>query len=103
MTDKSLKHLRGKDKLTQFAQSKTIATGHTMENNFCSVCGSLMYRISSGFPDKRILRIGTVDDFSVQENELKPRIEQFVRDRVSWCNGGEAAGVKQIEGNYYTG
>lgn len=103
VTDKSLKHLRGQEKLKQFAQSQTIATGHTMTNNFCSECGSLMYRVSTGFPGNSILRIGTVDDFSVQENQLKPRIEQFVKDRVSWCKGGEGAGVKQIKGNYYTG
>jgi hypothetical protein len=97
----SLKHLRGEDKLKKFAQSKTIATGNTMENNFCSNCGTLMYRVSSGFPDKRILRIGTVDDFNLHETKLKPRLEQFGKDRVSWFSGGQ--GVKQEDGNFYVG
>jgi len=94
-------HVRGKDKLTKFAQNKTIATGNTMENHFCSVCGTLMYRISSGFPGKLIPRIGTIDDFTLQETKLKPRIEQFTKDRVNWLGGGK--GVEQVEGSYFNG
>ncbi len=58
-----------------------------------------MYRKSSGFPGKSIPRIGTVDDFNLHETKLKPRIEQFGKDRVSWFKGGE--GVKQEGGNFY--
>ena len=99
VNDSALKHIRGQDKLTKFAQDKTIATGNTMANYFCSVCGTLMYRVSTGFPGKSILRIGTVDDFNLHETKLKPRIEQFTKDRVSWFKGGE--GVTQKEGNFY--
>ncbi|KAK6215919.1 hypothetical protein LQW54_004099 [Pestalotiopsis sp. IQ-011] len=100
--NKGIKHLRGQDKLTQFGpQSNTIATGNTMANYFCSVCGTLMYRISSASPDKKIMRLGTVDDFNLHETKLKPRIEQFCKDRVAWFGGGE--GVKQYDGNYYGG
>ena len=60
-----------------------------------------MYRVSSGFPDKYVMRIGTVDDFNLHETRLKPRIEQFGKDRVGWCKGGD--GVKQDGGNYFTG
>ncbi|KAF2170715.1 hypothetical protein M409DRAFT_51707 [Zasmidium cellare ATCC 36951] len=94
-------HVRGREKLTKFAQDNTIATGNTMQNHFCSVCGILMYRISSGFPDMYVLRLGTVDDFALHEGKLRPSVEQFTKDRVSWFHGGE--GVKQYEGNYYTG
>ena len=99
INDTSLKHIRGEDKLTRWAQSKTIATGNTMANHFCSVCGTLMYRRSSGYPGKSIMRIGTVDDFNLHETKLKPRIEQFVKSRVGWFTGGQ--GVEQIEGNYF--
>lgn len=99
--DSALKHLRGQDKLTKFSQSKTIETGNTMSNYFCSVCGTLMYRVSSGFPGMSITRIGTVDDFHLHETKLKPRIEQFCKDRVGWFKGGD--GVQQEEGNYYKG
>ena len=92
--DTALKHNRGKDKLTKFTQSKTIATGNGMSNCFCSACGTLMYRVSEGFPGMSILRIGTVDDFNLHETKLKPRIEQFGKDRVSWFKGGE--GVEQV-------
>ncbi|KIW88956.1 uncharacterized protein Z519_10440 [Cladophialophora bantiana CBS 173.52] len=98
VADVNVTHLRGKGNLTAFAQSKTIATGHTMTNYFCSTCGTLMYRISSAFPDKLVLRIGTVDDFHLHETKLKPRVEQFVKDRVGWLSGGE--GVEQVQGSY---
>lgn len=99
--DSSLTHLAGQEKLTKYSQSATIATGNTMSNYFCSVCGTLMYRRSSGFPGMSITRIGTVDDFKLHEGKLKPRIEQFTKDRVSWFHGGQ--GVEQHEGNYYGG
>jgi hypothetical protein len=84
-------HVRGRDKLTKFAQSKTIESGNTMENHFCSVCGTLMYRISSGFPGMLIPRIGTVDDFDLHDTVLKPENEVYCDNRVSWLNGVEGA------------
>jgi uncharacterized Zn finger protein (UPF0148 family) len=42
--DTTLRYVRGEDKIKTFAMTKTIATGNTMTNYFCSVCGSLMYR-----------------------------------------------------------
>lgn len=97
--DSTIKHLRGQDKLRTFEQKHTIETGNSMASHFCGTCGSLMYRVSSGRPGYSILRIGTVDDFTLHETKLKPRIEQFARDRVGWCKGGER--VEQYEGNYY--
>ncbi|KAL1725144.1 Mss4-like protein [Schizophyllum commune] len=91
IADKYLKHLRGQDKLKTFAQSKTIGSGHTMTNHFCSNCGTLMYRVGEGFPGMSILRIGTVDDFSLHETKLRPRREQYVKDRVDWFTGVEGA------------
>lgn len=98
--DTAIDWIRGTDKITKFKQSKTIDTGDSMENQFCSVCGTLMNRVSSGFPGASVLRIGTVDDFSLHETKLKPRIEQFCKDRVKWFKGGD--GVEQKEGNYFT-
>jgi hypothetical protein len=69
-----------------------------MTNYFCSKCGTLMYRVSTSLPGQSILRIGTVDDYSLHETKLKPRREQFVKDRVSWFTGG-GEGVKQQYGN----
>ena len=94
-------HVRGQDKLTRFAQSKTIATGNTMANYFCSICGTLMYRVSSGYPGKPIPRIGTVDDFDVQNNQLNPKVEQFAKDRMAWFKG--IVGAEVHEGNFYKG
>ena len=98
--DTYLKHLRGRDGLKSFSQSRTIASGNNMTNYFCSTCGTLMYRVSSGSPGKSILRIGTVDDFHLQETKLRPRVEQFTKSRVDWFGGVE--GVKKVEGSAYS-
>ncbi|KAI5206425.1 hypothetical protein E4T39_02459 [Aureobasidium subglaciale] len=83
----ALKHVRGEDKLTKYSTSESIGTGNTMTNYFCSVCGTLMYRRSSGFPDVAIPRIGTVDDQSLHETKLKPQVEVFCKNRVAWIDG----------------
>lgn len=44
LRDTTLKYVRGEDKVKTFAMTKTIASGNTMTNHFCSDCGSLMYR-----------------------------------------------------------
>ena len=68
-----------------------------MDSYFCKTCGSLMYRISSGFPGVYIMRLGAVDDFSLYDTALKPTLEQFVKDRVPWH--APAEGVHQESGN----
>lgn len=92
-------HERGRESLSSYSQSKTVGTGNTMTNFFCSMCGSLMYRVGTGFPGMSILRIGTVDDFNLHEGKLKPRIEQFVKDRVGWLRAAD--GVNQVHGYAY--
>ncbi|KAL4936098.1 hypothetical protein BDV06DRAFT_114222 [Aspergillus oleicola] len=97
--NKYLIHERGCESLSSYSQSKTVGTGNTMTNFFCSMCGSLMYRVGTGFPGMSILRIGTVDDFNLHEGKLKPRIEQFAKDRVGWLRAAE--GVDQVHGYAY--
>ncbi|CAM1505914.1 Fc.00g115510.m01.CDS01 [Cosmosporella sp. VM-42] len=99
IADTHLKHLRGRDNLKTFSQSQTIASGGNMTNHFCSTCGTLMYRVGSNFPGMSVLRIGTVDDFNLHESKLKPQVEQFTKDRVSWFSGTQ--GVKQVEGSAF--
>jgi hypothetical protein len=67
-----------------------------MTSSFCSGCGTLMYRRSSGFPGLSFCRIGTVDDFELHETKLRPQVEQFVEGRVRWLKPIE--GVPQTEG-----
>ena len=95
--DSHLRHLRGQENLSVYSQVATIASGHSMANHFCKTCGTLMYRVSSGLPDHSILRVGTIDDYALQETKMKPWREQFVKDRVEWFTGG--VGVKQQLGN----
>jgi hypothetical protein len=94
--DKYLKHLRGQDNLKTFGQTKTTHNGKSMTNHFCSTCGSLMYRVGADFPGTSILRVGTVDDFNLAETNLKPTVEQFTKDRVSWLR--EIPGIDHFEG-----
>ncbi|KAG8673746.1 hypothetical protein FPOAC2_07215 [Fusarium poae] len=82
-----LEHVRGKDLLQTYSQNETIGSGKAMTNYFCSNCGTLMYRVGERFPDVSILRIGTVDDFSLHETKLRPVEEHFTKDRVSWFTG----------------
>lgn len=82
-----LKHVRGRGNLKTFERSHTIASGNTVTNNFCATCGSLMYRVSSGYPGISVLRIGTVDDFHLHETKLKPQDEVFAENRVPWLQG----------------
>jgi hypothetical protein len=95
--DKYLKHLRGRENLKTFSQSRSIASGNTMTNHFCGTCGTLMYRVSTGpeWQGKSILRIGTIDDFNLQETKFRPQMELFTKSRVSWLSGVE--GAKQFD------
>lgn len=93
-----LKYNRGKSDLKLYGQSTTIGSprnGHTMTNSFCTHCGTLMYRISSGTPDLAFMRVGTVDDFTLHETRLKPDVEFFTKDRVGWLR--PISGMKQVE------
>ncbi|KAI1362275.1 Mss4-like protein [Xylaria arbuscula] len=95
----AVKHLRGRENLKTFAQSKTIGTGNLMTNYFCGTCGTLLYRIGEGFPGRIIARLGTVDDFNLADTKLRPKTEQFIEERVSWFTGCE--GAKQAQGMAY--
>ncbi|KAM3079854.1 hypothetical protein ACMFMF_003275 [Clarireedia jacksonii] len=102
VADTHIKFVRGRENLTQFGQKKTIGSGNKMTNHFCSTCGTLMFRVCEAFPGKSVMRIGTVDDFSLHETKLRPRLEQFVESRVDWLGHGGIEGVKQVRGSAYT-
>ena len=98
VADEHTSFVRGKSYLSTYGIASTTTTGNKMTNHFCKECGTLMFRVGEGFPGTKIMRIGTVDDFSLQETVLKPRVEQFTKDRVGWLEGSERFGVKQCEG-----
>ena len=70
-----------------------------MTNYFCRVCGTLMYRVGTGFPRASLLRVGTLDDAKLAETKLRPGVEQFTKDRVAWLDG--VAGTEKCEAFYY--
>ena len=49
-----------------------------------------MYRVGSAFPGMKICRIGTIDDFNLQETKFKPQVEQFTKDRMNWMKETDA-------------
>lgn len=100
IADSHLRHIRGRKNLTSYSQSGTIGSGKKMTNFFCTTCGSLMYRVGEAFPGHSILRLGTVDDFNLHETKLRPRVEQFTKDRVGWLHHVE--GVGQVGGTAYS-
>lgn len=87
--DDHVRFNRGEELLKTWAQKKSIASGGTMANHFCSNCGTLMFRVGENFPHRKVMRIGTVDDFNLHETVLRPQMEIFVKDRVSWFSGVE--------------
>lgn len=97
--DSYLRYLRGQSLLKTWENTTTIASGNKMTNHFCSNCGSLLFRASSGFPGKAIMRLGTVDDFNLVESKLKPDVEQFTKDRVAWL--GPVKGARQVEDSFF--
>ncbi|KAF2810592.1 uncharacterized protein BDZ99DRAFT_441126 [Mytilinidion resinicola] len=94
--DSHLKHLRGQENLTAFAQKKTPASLKLMTNYFCKTCGTLLYRVGESWPEQSILRIGTVDDFTLMETKLKPQVEFFTEGRAGWLCAVD--GAKQLKG-----
>lgn len=58
-----------------------------------------MYRVGSNFPGRKVLRIGTVDDFNLHQTALKPNVEQFTKDRISWFSGVD--GAEHFEGSAF--
>lgn len=85
--DSLLKHLRRQELLKTYSQNETIGSDKKMANYFCSNYRTLIYRVGEHFPSVSILRIGTVDDFSLHETKLRPVEEHFTKDRVSWFSG----------------
>ncbi|KAH7076332.1 Mss4-like protein [Paraphoma chrysanthemicola] len=98
IADPYLEHVRGRESLKTFAQRKSIASGKLMTNHFCGACGTLMYRTGERLPGLSLLRLGTVDDFNLVEGRLRPDLEIFEKDRVSWVAGLQGEGVVKADG-----
>jgi hypothetical protein len=97
--DTHLTHVRGRDNLTAYAQSRTIASGNVMTNYFCSTCGTLMYCV--GTKGATLLRIGIVDDFHLHETKLMLKREIGCKDRVDWLSAVE--GTEKYEASRLAG
>ncbi|KAK3647840.1 hypothetical protein LTR56_007814 [Elasticomyces elasticus] len=90
--------LSGEDKLTRWSQKATIDSGNYMENVFCSICGTILSRQSSGFDGLSFPRVGPVEDIKLQSTVLAPQVEQYTPKRLAWFHGVE--GVPKSDGMY---
>ncbi|KAI1844074.1 hypothetical protein JX265_009663 [Neoarthrinium moseri] len=89
--DSHVRYTRGQDQLKAWRNETTIGSGEAMTNYFCGTCGGLMYRVGDRFPGLSFLRMGPIDDFNLHETKLRPQVEQYTADRVSWFHGVEGA------------
>ncbi|EDU41175.1 glutathione-dependent formaldehyde-activating [Pyrenophora tritici-repentis] len=69
-------------------------SGNEIVSGFCGDCGSTLFRYGTSFGDKRIIKIGTLDDPSILNN-FKANAELFTKDRVEWVGACEGAAQKQ--------
>jgi hypothetical protein len=97
VADSYLKHVRGHGELKTYRHTRPSAMGNIVTNYFCSNCGTLMYRASTGFPGISALRVGTVDDHNLHNTKLKPRRELFVENRAGWLS--DVDGVEKVVGS----
>jgi hypothetical protein len=89
--DSHTRFVRGEDNLTVFSQSSTTTTGETMANSFCKTCGTLMFRAGTIAPGTRFMRGGIIDDHSLHDTMLKPKVEIFSEHRAAWVSPVEGA------------
>ncbi|KAI9750920.1 MAG: hypothetical protein M4579_006243 [Chaenotheca gracillima] len=71
--------------------STIVESGNNMTSHFCSTCGSLIYRTSTGYPGTFALKVGNVDDDGEANRVYVPQVEIFTRTRVPWVKAVEGA------------
>ncbi|TGJ81094.1 hypothetical protein E0Z10_g7652 [Xylaria hypoxylon] len=87
----SVNILQGHEHLTTLVKPDNAASGGAVINTRCDSCGTLMHRVSSGFPGITVVRTGTVEDAGLFETKLRPRTEMFTKYRPSWLQACEGA------------
>lgn len=72
---------------------KKAESGKIITSNFCGDCGSTLWRQSETFGDTRIIKAGVIDGPAIED--IKPTVELFVANRVSWVLPVEGLEQKQ--------
>ena len=75
--------------------SKKSDSGSEVTTSFCGDCGTNMWRNTSTFGDNRVVKTGILDNLS-SLNDLKPDVELYAPQRVSWIKAVD--GAKQLKG-----
>ncbi|KAM0718691.1 hypothetical protein Q7P37_005762 [Cladosporium fusiforme] len=70
--------------------TKKAESGADVTTSFCGDCGTNLWRETATFGENRVLKVGVLDELSAL-NELKPAVELFVPERVSWLAPQEGA------------
>lgn len=69
--------------------AKQANSGNTITNHACATCGSLLYRVSSGYPDVVVIKAGCAD--GDEAKNYVPSVELFTRSRMPWIAPIEGA------------
>lgn len=75
--------------------TKKADSGSDVTTSFCGDCGTNMWRETATFGDNRVVKVGILDDLEAL-NELKPGVELYAPQRVSWLQAQE--GAAQLKG-----
>jgi len=65
--------------------SKTADSGKIITSHFCGDCGTTLFRTGDTFPNKYIVKFGTMDDAQWPKNNV-PTVELFAPTRVPWVS-----------------
>nr|POE94692.1 hypothetical protein CFP56_16929 [Quercus suber] len=70
-------------------------SGKDVEYTFCSNCCTLISVDAESMAGMTIVKPGTIDDSSVMES-LKPGLEIFTKERISWVKPTEGTEQKEV-------
>lgn len=70
--------------------AKTADSGKTITSYFCGDCGTTLWRETETYGPTKIIKAGVLDDGL---DSMKPGLELFVKNRVSWVP--EVGGTEQ--------
>ena len=77
-------------------EDRDTVTGSTVFRQFCGKCGSSLFATNSEREGLVCVTNGTVDGGEVGDEELRPKLEIFCKDRRGWLPPGEGVKRKDV-------
>ena len=76
-----------------YNDSDTVS-GATLSKSFCGVCGSILFAENDRHEDVVFVASGSVDA-GLDDEDLKPKVEYFCKDRRAWMDGREGVDCRE--------